>query len=327
MICVGLVWLIVGVSVAVMAKSATASHRHPKAMHTVLSRWELGACASLVAYFLYILYSEGVRFSSRLVSAGVTVPGLQPWPLGGQVDVSDHQWKEFRASMPLLSTVMAVFVICSRAVQAAAPQHRVAFYLAFALVLLSVLHEACLLYVLGLSVAGFYLAKATARQQYGLLIVWAWHCSTFLLIRAFEGFPFQLFGPTFAVLDQHRGMLRWHIHYNLLLLRMLSFAADYRWQLQQKPGRVKLPPNTPPSPDQDLRTRTELWQAPESYDLMTYLAYLLYPPLYIAGPISTFNAFASQMTAPASSITPKSVGIYLARALACWACMEWLTHK
>jgi hypothetical protein len=33
------------------------------------------------------------------------------------------------------------------------------------------------------------------------------------------------------------------------------------------------------------------------------------------------------MTAPASSITPKSVGIYLARALACWACMEWLTHK
>lgn len=296
-------------------------------MKTVLSRWELGACASLVAYFLYILYSEGVRFSSRLVAAGVAVPGLQPWVLGGQVDVSDYQWREFRASMPLLAAVMAGFVAASRAVQAAAPSHRVTFYLAFSLVLLSVLHGACLLYVLALSLAGYYLAKTTAKQQYGLLIVWAWHCGTFLLVRAYEGFPFKLLGPSFAVLDQHRGMLRWHIHYNLLLLRMLSFAADYRWQLQQRPGRVRLPPSTPPNADQDLRTRTELWQDPSAYNLLMYLAYLLYPPLYIAGPISTFNAFASQMAAPSAQVTPRSVGLYLLRAAGCWACMEWLSHK
>jgi D-alanyl-lipoteichoic acid acyltransferase DltB (MBOAT superfamily) len=297
-------------------------------MRTVLSKWELGACASLVVYFLYILYSEGVRFSNRLVTAGLTVPGLQPWLVSGQVDVSDYQWREFRASTPILAAAMGGFVICSRAVQATAPQHRVLFYLVFALVLLAVLHGACLLYVLALSLAGYYLAKATAQQPYGLVIVWAWHCSTFLLIRAFEGFPFKLLGPGFAALDQHRGMLRWHIHYNLLLLRMLSFAADYRWQLQRKPGRVKLPPDTPPSPKQDLRIRTELWQDPSAYNsLLIYLAYLLYPPLYIAGPISTFNAFASQMAAPAASITPKSVGLYLLRAAGCWACIEWLTHK
>lgn len=297
---------------------------------TVLTKWELGACASLVAYFLYILYNQGVRFSGRLVSAGVSVPGLQPWLLPGgrqQVDVSDYQWREFRASMPLLAAVMGGFVLCSRAVQAGTPQHRVTFYLAFALVLLAVLHGACLLFVLALTLAGFYLAKATAKQQHGLLIVWAWHCSTFLLIRAYDGFPFKLFGPWLAELDQHRGMLRWHIHYNLLLLRMLSFAADYRWQLQQRPGRVRLPPDTPPSPRQDLRTRTELWQEPGAYNLCMYLAYLLYPPLYIAGPISTFNAFASQMAAPAANVTPKSTGLYLLRALGCWACMEWLTHK
>ena len=32
------------------------------------------------------------------------------------------------------------------------------------------------------------------------------------------------------------------------------------------------------------------------YNLVAYLAYLLYAPLYIAGPIITFNAFASQVS-------------------------------
>lgn len=312
-----------------MTKSTTAPTRQrgKGTMQTVLTTGELGACTALVGYFLYILYTDGVLFSSRLVQAGVSVPGLQPWLPGGQVDVSDYQWREFRASMPLLSAVMAAFVACSRTVQAAAPQHRLAFYLAFALVLLAVLHGACLAYVLCLSLAGFYIAKATARHKYGLLVVWAWHCSSFLLIRGLEGFPFKLFGPNLAFLDQHRGMLRWHIHYNLLLLRMLSFAADYRWHINQKPGRVRLPPNTPPSPTQDLRTRAELWQDPGAYNLLMYLAYLLYPPLYIAGPISTFNAFASQMAAPAANLTLRSISLYLLRALSCWACMEWLTHK
>lgn len=34
------------------------------------------------------------------------------------------------------------------------------------------------------------------------------------------------------------------------------------------------------------------------YNLVAYLAYLLYAPLYIAGPIITFNAFASQVFLP-----------------------------
>ena len=36
----------------------------------------------------------------------------------------------------------------------------------------------------------------------------------------------------------------------------------------------------------------------QHYDYPTYLAYLLFPPLYIAGPTMTFNCFASQLAAP-----------------------------
>lgn len=43
--------------------------------------------------------------------------------------------------------------------------------------------------------------------------------------------------PALAPLDRHRGMLRWHIHYNLLVLRMLSYSADLHWARLKRPGR------------------------------------------------------------------------------------------
>lgn len=36
-------------------------------------------------------------------------------------------------------------------------------------------------------------------------------------------------------------MLRWHIHYNLLILRMLSFACDLHWARTAKAAAGKLP--------------------------------------------------------------------------------------
>lgn len=298
------------------------------AMRTVLHKGELLVCFFLVCYFLYILTTEGVRFCQELVRYKIPVPGLQQGWLGPYVDVSDHQWREFRASMPLLSAVMAGLVVSSRAVQAVAPQQRANFYVLFALIFLGVLHGACLLYVLVLACIGYYLAKVTVELPHGLLLVWTWHCTTFLAIRVYEGMPFATFGSTLAALDQHRGMLRWHIHYNLLLLRMISFACDYRWQHHKQPGRLKqLDSDTSPTSDQDLRTRTELWQNPKSYSLLNYLAYTLYPPLYIAGPTSTFNAFVSQLEAPSSALTGIAIARYLARAAGCWFCMEVITHN
>jgi hypothetical protein len=44
-----------------------------------------------------------------------------------------------------------------------------------------------------------------------------------------------------------------------------------------------------------LQDRTELSLPLGSYNLGSYLAYALYAPLYIAGPISTYNGFTSQM--------------------------------
>ena len=76
------------------------------------------------------------------------------------------------------------------------------------------------------------------------------------------------------------------------------------------------------------QARAELPLAPEAYCLRRLLAYGLYPPLYIAGPTLTFNAFASQLAAPpsASDAAPRGAARYFARGLLAWAAMEALTH-
>jgi D-alanyl-lipoteichoic acid acyltransferase DltB (MBOAT superfamily) len=56
-----------------------------------------------------------------------------------------------------------------------------------------------------------------------------------------------------------------------------------------------------------LQARAELWLPLRCYNLGAYLAYLFYPPLYIAGPTITFNSFASQLEARAH-ITRAQVG-------------------
>lgn len=71
----------------------------------------------LVAYFLAVLAAEGRRFCRALLEAGVAVPGLRAGWFGLQVDLSDPQWRDFRASIPLLSAVFGVFVAASRAVR------------------------------------------------------------------------------------------------------------------------------------------------------------------------------------------------------------------
>jgi hypothetical protein len=121
------------------------------------------------AYFLGVLTTRGVEFCGRLQAHHVAVPGLRPgWLFGGrQQDLSDVQWREFRASLPLLAAIMAAFVALSRAVQAAAPARRAQFYVAFAAVFLAALHGTAALFVLALALASYALTRALAGRPYG----------------------------------------------------------------------------------------------------------------------------------------------------------------
>ena len=47
-----------------------------------------------------------------------------------------------------------------------------------------------------------------------------------------------------------------------------------------------------------LQVRAAAGQPLSAYSAISFFEYVFYPPLYLAGPILTFNAFASQQRAP-----------------------------
>ena len=122
-------------------------------------------------------------------------------------------------------------------------------------------------------------------------------------------------------------MLRWHIHYNLLLLRMLSFSSDLHWALMQRPDAQRKPGHD--NTDEGSRARIAQHLPKPMYSFLCFLSYCFYPPLMIAGPIITFNSFASQRfssEAQLAEIGPWKIMSYALRWLAALLCLEILTH-
>lgn len=101
--------------------------------------------------------------------------------------------------------------------------------------------------------------------------------------------------------------------------------------MRRRAGRAKhtpLPPHRtallPPTPRAQARAEQPL--APGAYHLATFLAYSFYPPLYIAGPILTFNQFGSQLASPSPAAGARAAARYWLRGAACWGVLEACTH-
>ena len=104
--------------------------------------------------------------------------------------------------------------------------------------------------------------------------------------------------------------MRWEICFNLSMLRMLSFAMDLHWRRRQLVGGSTSSGNASHQQGACCREQAEQrnstvaqarWRqktflpSSSDYGMTMYLAYVLYAPLYLAGPIITFNDYAWQL--------------------------------
>lgn len=95
-------------------------------------------------------------------------------------------------------------------------------------------------------------------------LCWMYACGLILLKESYRlrhTPQFSLVAPLFD--SNYSGMYSWHLACNFLLLRILSFQLDL------------------------LRGEAD----PDSYSLLNYLTYIVYWPLYMAGPIITYDDF------------------------------------
>ncbi|KAK4049211.1 glycerol transporter [Microbotryomycetes sp. JL221] len=307
-----------------------------------------------------------VKHPTYFLYAHRLAPG---WMFGWQVDQSDDQWYTVRSHLPMLAALLVLWLLLSalhnlisnstrrhQSRQLSSHQRepdttvrmppRAKFILTFAIVLLTALHGTSMPKMLIILWINYQIALTAAwgRPWTKLtpLLTWGFNLAVLFSNEVFEGYKWSWIG--LAVLDdeKYHGILpRWHINWNITMLRLISFNLDYYWATTSHP-----PP--PPPLDGHLTEKSEKTSAfgasstanntttrssPSStshplqmYSFSMYLTYALYPPLYLAGPIITFNSFVSQLVSP-PLISRKLLLGYATRFLVCLLTMELVTHS
>ncbi|KAL5547094.1 hypothetical protein UlMin_006781 [Ulmus minor] len=248
-------------------------------------------------------------------------------------DVTDSQWRNFRANLPILSLVFAIFSLLanvSRTFFHLKAKGMSVIWILISLAYLSYLHGACIIFILSLASVNFLLVKIFARTKYFSFVFWIFNVFFLLCNRIYEGYSFSILGQYWAFLDNYRGTFRWQICFNFVVLRMISFGYDYHWAHQDSRSNYKKHIqrcHNCKSGKGCYQLLQERSLPDEKYTFSIYLSYLIYAPLYLAGPILSFNAFASQLDVPQKSLSAREVVWYGVRWIFSFLLMELMTHQ
>ncbi|KAG8212850.1 MBOAT, membrane-bound O-acyltransferase family-domain-containing protein [Butyriboletus roseoflavus] len=251
------------------------------------------------------------------------------WLFGRQVDNSDAQYRAFRSNMPALAILVLIYValksiytrFATRSITGIPTNNTflVPLTLLFAILYLIGLHGTSTIKIFIILTANYCIGKSLARSRAGPIITWIFNFLILFANERNEGYLFSSLHPDLAPLDIFKGLYpRWQISFNITMLRLVSFNMDYHWA-------CTLP--HPPEPKSTLteKQRSTVPHSLEHYTYANYLAYVLFPPLYIAGPILTFNNFMWQLRQPVD-IRPGTIIGYLTRFLITLLTMEFILH-
>ena len=218
------------------AKCALMSVKYDRGVSAGWRAWSARAESSLG-------FSDGVDASQR----PARLPGLQPgWLFGRQMDLSDAQWRGFRTSFPTLfgvALVTAPLVAVAR--RALGPNAMPAFHAAYGAAAAAYLHGARSVWIVSITCAHYCVCVTFAgRPKIGLAAVWTSALAALAAAQfAAPDWSFaRLGGDALAPLDARalQGVLpRWWVHFNLLVLRLISFGADlHRRRLETRDSGV-----------------------------------------------------------------------------------------
>ncbi|TQB76462.1 glycerol transporter [Monascus purpureus] len=287
------------------------------------------------------------------------------WIPGRKVDNSDAQYASFRDNIPyllvllvahpLLRRVYDAFITPSNAKVPTKPgtsssaavgdarlERRTQFDFYFALVFIAALHGLSALKVLSILYINYKIAKGLPRS-YIPAATWVFNIGVLFANELCGGYPFERIAAHFAPaigdtgkeagvimwgrwLDSIGGLMpRWEILFSITVLRLISFNMDYYWSLDYPAASEIEKKQLDPAALSD-RDRVRIPAEPSTYNGRNYIAYLLYSPLYLTGPILTFNDYISQQRYAAKSITTIRTLLYGIRFFLILLCMELILH-
>ncbi|KAF2085396.1 putative glycerol:H+ symporter [Saccharata proteae CBS 121410] len=215
-------------------------------------------------------------------------------------------------------------------------EQRVSFDYVFALIFVFALHGSSALKVLLILYVNYKLATALPKD-YVPAATWIFNIGILFANELYRGYPIANIASFFssdsagsdnwgALLDSYGGIIpRWEVLFNITVLRLISFNLDYYWSLNLRGGSPIEKKQLDPA-NLSERDRVSTPAKPTDYTFRNYIAYALYTPLYLAGPILTFNDYISQSRFRAPSITTPRTLLYGIRFLISLLSMELVIH-
>ncbi|KAF8151046.1 MBOAT, membrane-bound O-acyltransferase family-domain-containing protein [Crassisporium funariophilum] len=248
------------------------------------------------------------------------------WIYDRLVDNSDPQYRSFRDNLRVLCKAAFGYLTIKyiRTHWFINPWQGGRFYMMPTNVILSLvtivaLHGASSVKILIIMAINFMIATKCRGAWFGPVLTWGFNGMVLFCNETYHGYRFGAIFSSLEYLDTFNGVFRWHVMFNITMLRLISFNMDYHWACNNtesaKPELVK------PTEKQ----RVNVPHKDEMYSVMNYVSYVLYPPLYIAGPIITFNDFVWQHRRPIVLESHAKI-MYIIRYVACYMTMEYVLH-
>ncbi|EED23519.1 glycerol:H symporter (Gup1), putative [Talaromyces stipitatus ATCC 10500] len=291
------------------------------------------------------------------IYADLLSPG---WIPGRKVDNSDAQYASFRDNIlylflllivhPLLRRVYNYFNSISASTNEgrksagdARVKQRTIFDFNFAILFLMGLHGISIVKILLILFVNYKIVKGLPRA-YIPAATWIFNLIVLFANELCDGYPLASIArffvssevaaakgvPTLVAwaefLDGFGGLMpRWQISFKFTILRLISFNMDYYWSLGY-PSDSPIEKKQIDPASLSERDRLTIPADLSSYNGLYYAAYVLYSPLYLAGPIVTFNDYISQQRYPSPALTPTRNLLYGIRFCLTLLCMELILH-
>lgn len=200
--------------------------------------------------------------------------------------------------------------------------NRVMFLSVFTVIFVVVLHGFNVFKLLAISTANYGLTTTLGSSRISTFVIWAFNVLTLFAVHYYDGFQYGDIAESLRWMDDWTGLLpRWQINFNISMLRLVSFALDYHWSQLKKENQH----SDSRGPIADARERADTPVDGSDYNMLLYLLYIFYPPLFIAGPIVSFNDFTHQLRNPLP-IEKKYTLLYAVRLAFCMLSMEFVLH-
>jgi D-alanyl-lipoteichoic acid acyltransferase DltB (MBOAT superfamily) len=287
----------------------------------------------------WLLY-QGYNLCNRFLAGERTVfRGLEPgWIPGRFQDVSDPQFSAFRSSLLSLLAAAFMHIAVDRLICFGSIRRRMIWNCLFGLVFIFHCFGSKALFVLSVFFGNYFVGS------YGVAPTWIFNALVLVTSKLYNGYSFAAIGV--PELDAWTGPLDWQTSYNISLCRLISFNCDRWWAVfpERAPGRkvtsdvlkkdsdgkrVAEKSKGPMQWDASNKVLAELTKTNHDlsvYSLPYYMCYVLYVPLYLGGPVVTFNAFAHQIIRPQTHLSGKRILMLIAELFGWMALLEIATH-